>query len=243
MTLRPLALVLLTLGGVCTGQQVGSRDLTSGQWRVPANRAHPPSKEICPVVIASNSDGAIVPADPHEKEHVQISIAEVLPTQLQIGERFELVVRFINLGKSAVRVPWEPDGERVQQVSADGKEESYEVVDLSVDLDQGGGSIELKAAGALFDHPSVPSSFLDVPPGAWVEAKISGTLKCGLSGALCGKFQADTAGKLTAEWYQRELVHRINGCNEDYGNFVVRELKSDPIVVMVDGPSDKRGRD
>ncbi|HVP53568.1 MAG TPA: hypothetical protein VMU45_01135 [Candidatus Eisenbacteria bacterium] len=184
-----------------------------------------------------------MPADPHEKEHVQISIANVLPTQLQIGDRFELVIRFTNLGKSTVRVPWEPDGERVQQVSADGKEEGYEVVDLSVDLDQGKGPIDLKAAGALFDDPRVPSSFLDVPPVAWVEAKISGTLECGLSGPLCGKFRAGTAGKLTARWYQRRLVHRISSCNEDYGNFVVRELESDPIVVMVNGPSDERGRE
>jgi hypothetical protein len=127
----------------------------------------------------------------------------------------------------------------VTRLSGDGKEESYEVVDIELRLGTGnkrGTPVFLKAAGALFAHPERPESYLAVPPGGWGDIRIDGRVACGLSGALCSDFHSDEKGELVAWWYQRELIHRIDGCKEDYGNYVVREIDSKPLNIVVRDP-------
>lgn len=238
MRLHQVALTATLLTSICFAQQVGFRDLTAAAWRVPADHIPRPTQEICPIVNSEVSDGAIVQTDTKQKEHVQIEITEVAPPQLQIGGEFQATVRFENLGKAVVRVPWETDGERVTRMSADGKEESYQVVDISLRLGTGSkreGPVFLKAAGALFAHPDLTSSYLDLPPGTWVDIRIKGRVECGHSGVLCNDVEPDEKGELGALWYEREVTHRVEGCKEDYGNYVIRELESTPKPVVVLG--------
>ena len=209
---------------------------------MPADHIPRPTQESCPIVNSSISNGAIVQTDKKEKEHVQLEIVEVAPKQLQIGGEFQAIVRFENLGKAVVHVPWKTDGERVPRMSADGKEESYEVVDISLRLGTGskrGNPEFLKAAGVLFAHFDLTSSYLELPPGGWADIRIKGRVECGYSGVLCNNFEPDDKGELGAWWYQRERTHRIDGCEENHGNYVIRELDSKPLPVVVRSSSAK----
>lgn len=225
---------------ICFAQQVGLRDFTVTSWRAPADHVSRPTREICPVVNSTVSDGAIVQAavqsDQEEKERVQLVVVDVTPTVLQIGGEFQARVRFENLGKTAVRVPWETDGERVTHMSADGKEESYEVVDINLRLGtdiKHGSPAWLKAAGVLFARSDGASGHLDLPAGSWAEIRIKGKLTCGQSGVLCKDFEPDEKAELSAWWYEREMTHRVDGCKEDHGSYVIRELDSKPLLVVV----------
>jgi len=238
------ALTLTVLSGICVGQLVGSHDFTATSWRVPVDHVPTPTKEICPIVNSTVSDGAIVQPDVKEKENVQLKIVEITPSKLQIGGEFHTTIRIENHGKTVVRVPWETDGERVTRMATDGKEEGYEAVDISLQLGTGsqrGNRVFLKAAGALFANFDLPSSYLDLPPESWADLKIAGRIECRNTGGLCSNFERDERGELGASWYERQVTHRVDGCAEEHGNFVVRELESKirPVTVLDSSASAK----
>ncbi|MFZ0774616.1 MAG: hypothetical protein WCA49_12240 [Candidatus Sulfotelmatobacter sp.] len=179
-------------------------------------------------------------AEKLRKEDLRLSVVELTPSGLQSGANFEAVIRLTNNGGSSVRVPWEVDGEKVVRTSSDGKEEGYEVVDLILALGAGRhrtAPVSLKAAGALFADPELAAGGIELPPGQWVDVKIKGKAECANTGSLCDNIVADDEGELVARWYERVSAHRINGCDEDHGNFVRRELESKPLRVAVRPPT------
>jgi hypothetical protein len=187
------------------------------------------------------SDGAIVQSvEEPTKEYLQLSVGELAPRDLQSGVNFEAVIRLTNAGTSSVRVPWEVDGEKVVRTSSDGKQEGYEVVDLGLALGTGrnrAAPVSLKAAGVLFADPELSAGGIELPPGQWVDIKIKGKAECSNTGSLCDDIVGDDHAELVARWYERVATHRIDGCNEDHGNFVRRELESKPLRIAVRGPN------
>ena len=56
-------------------------------------------------------------------EGLQLTIEQVSPSQLHIGQDFTALLRLKNAGKSTIAIPWEPDGEQVKRRSKDGASE------------------------------------------------------------------------------------------------------------------------
>jgi hypothetical protein len=232
---------VLALAPFCLAQQVGSRDLTLS-WQAPNDHLPSPLSAACPTVNATISEG-LQPKQPAAKEiddkALEFTIAEVTPPELHIGDDFTATVRLKNIGSAEILVPWQPDGERVVRVSPDGKEEMYEVADVTFRLKTGAKnrtSMFLESAGALFAHPDDEASYIKLDPGRWVDIKLKGVVACGLPECPDDAVPDDHA-VLTAWWYQRILAHKVEGCSEDHSSSVVRQLDSAPRSIVVLAPS------
>jgi hypothetical protein len=227
------------------GQLVASRDITSG-WSVPPERVPGPPLDTCPKVnySVSPADGT-KKASPAEGERVALEVVQISPPQLTIGEDFTAVVRFKNAGTSPILVPATANG---AQLAGDADtvgqtEEKYEVADVSFRLATGKDHrtpIFLISAGALFADPNNRSTYVTLAPGNWLEVKLRGVVECGAAKCL-GALEADSAGVLTAWWYQRVLTHKVSGCEENHGSINVREVDSAPLRVVVHN-SVKKGK-
>lgn len=219
----------------CPAQQVGVRDLTTS-WRAPDDHIPPPSPTTCPNVkrTISNGDHAQTSPSP-QSDKLGLTITEIFPPKLRVGEDFTVLVRLKNIGPGKILIPWQPDGEQVAHVSADGTEEKYEVADVSFRLASGGKksvAIPLQSEGALFAQPDDPAAYLAIAPGRWVDIKLKATVACGLDDCR-SDVQADDHAVLTAWWYQRVLTHKVKDCNEDHGVHKIREVDSAPLPVVV----------
>ena len=93
--------------------------------------------------------------------------------------------------------------------------------------------VSLKASGALFADPDLNVGGMELLPGHWVDIRIKGAVECAFTGPICIDFAADGNGELVTRWYERVATHRVDGCDEDHGNFVKRELESVPLRVAV----------
>lgn len=221
-----------------SAQMVGSRDLTSG-WRVPSEHISIP--QSCEKPRSSVMDGEQVDRDRVKTKDLELTIVEISPAKLEIGNDFNASVRLKNVGTTEVVVPSAADGERVLHASADGTEERYEVGDVSFRLTTGkqrGIPVYLNSAGALFADPDDKSSYLSLKPGTWLEIKLHARVECGMEDCM-GDIQPDNKAVLTAWWYQRVLSHRVSGCDETHQSVKVRELDSAPFTVEVKNPSKK----
>ena len=239
-----VGILLLLLGGVGLAQQAGFKDLTSVQSRVPAEHVPGPPLGACPTVKTHVQNGALTPALGAEKQDaVEFTIDSVSP--LHIGGNFTATVRLKNIGTQPLLIPWETDGERVTRVSEDGQKESYQATDIALILKSPGQRPAwLDASAVLFAHPEVKASYLEVPPGQWAEIKINGKLACGEEELPCGKIAPEKNATLTAWWYERELTHQVHDCNEDHGNFVIREMDAKPLPVTVSAtPAEKKSKE
>ncbi len=229
-----LAILCFTLSLSCEAQQVGYRDLTTS-WRAPEDHIPSPPAEDCPNLKRRISEGetAVTPGE-NQAQPLQLTIIEIVPSRLRIGGDFTGTVRLKNTGTSAVRIPWQPDGEKAARVSEDGTEEKYEVADVNFRLGsaQKGAPLPLQSEGALFAYPDDPAAYIEIEPGHWVDIKMKGTVVCGLENCL-GDVKADDHAILTAWWYQRILRHRVKDCTEDHGSYKVRQLDSAPFPVVV----------
>ncbi|HUK24746.1 MAG TPA: hypothetical protein VLV49_09210 [Terriglobales bacterium] len=229
--MRLLAITAI-LSVACFAQQAGSRDLTAS-WRAPSDTIPSPSSSSCP-----NLNSTI--ATPRKSAQstgndLQLSITEISPPQITDRGTFTAVVRLKNAGSARFKIPWQPDGEQLAHISQDGKEESYEVADVTFWLKTGNKSqpaVFLQSEGALFANPADRATYLELAPGGWVEIKMKGVVECGLP-ECAGHIQADDHAILTAWWYQRVLTHRVDGCNEQHSSSSVRELDSIPFPVVV----------
>lgn len=219
------------------GQSAGFKDLSTASSRPPKDQLARPSEETCPVVKSAVDDGAALDSGmEHRDAKVEFSVTETSPKLLRIGSDLTATVRLRNLGSDAIGLPWQTDGETVTRVSANGEEEDFEVADIALRLSSGREQIApvwLSGAGSLFARPGIESSYVRVEPGQWVDVKIRARVQCSNEGLPCGKIVADRHASLTAWWYQRQLTHRIHGCNENHGNFVIRELDSKALRVVV----------
>jgi hypothetical protein len=231
------SLVLLAVGPaqVCLAQESGFRDLTLA-WRAPDDHIPSPPIETCPSVNSTVSGGAQSTDQPTPgPKSLQLTITQIIPSELHIGADFTATVRLKNIGTAGVLIPWQPDGEKVVRISQDGTKEMYEVADVSFRLrtgDKKRAPLIVQSEGALFAHPADPASYLDLAPGGWLEVKLKGTVACGLSECPVEP-EADDHAVLTAWWYQRVLTHRVQGCNEEHGSSAVREVDSAPFPVAV----------
>lgn len=236
-----VGIFLLVLGGAGLAQQAGLKDLTTVQSRVPAEHVPGPPLGACPTVKTHVLNGTSTRAVGAERQNtVEFTIDHVSP--LHIGGDFTATVRLKNIGAQPLWVPWETDGEQVTRVSDDGQKESYEVADIALILKSAAQPRPawLDASAALFAHPQVQSSYLEVPPGQWAEIMIKGKLACGEEELPCGKITPERNATLTAWWYQRELTHQVHDCNDDHGNTVIREMDSKPLPVTVSAAAPAR---
>jgi hypothetical protein len=219
-------------------QLVASRDLTSG-WRVPSEHIALP--ETCDKPRSSVMDGEQVDRDSVKTKDLELTIVEISPAKLEIGNDFNATVRLKNVGTKAVPLPAAADGERVLHTSADGTEETYEVGDISFRVLTGkshGIPVYLNSAGALFANPDDKASYVALEPGKWLEIKLHARVECGMEDCM-GEIEPDSKAVLTAWWYQRVLSHKVNGCEETHGSYIVRELDSAPFTVEVTSPAPK----
>ena len=227
------AVLGLGVVAVCPAQQAGFRDLTTS-WRAPDDHIPPPSSATCPSVNRTVSNGSQVEGRaPTDK--IELTVAEISPPQLRVAEGFTATVRLKNIGAAKILIPWQPDGEHVTHVSADGTEEKYEVADVSFRLTASGKksiAIPLQSEGALFAQPGDPAAYLGIDPGHWVDIKLKATVACGLDNCE-SEVKADDHAVLTAWWYQRVLTHKVKDCTEDHGAYTVREVDSAPFTVVV----------
>jgi hypothetical protein len=229
-----LTLFSFMLCAFAQAQQAGSRDLTIS-WRAPEDHVAPPSSSCDQVnsTVARDSQPAKPPSI--NEKGLQLTIAQIAPPELTNGADFTATVRLKNIGTSKVLVPWQPDGEQATRVSQDGKEERYEVADVTFRLKTGNKSrapMFLDSQGALFANPDDPATYLELTPGRWVDIKLKGTVECGLPECPV-RIHPDDHAILTAWWYQRVLTHKVEGCNENHGSNSVRELDSAPFSVVV----------
>jgi len=238
VTKLAVAAVLSTgLAALCSAQQAGFRDLTTS-WRVPADHVPSPSSATCPNLRSTVSDGEIAQApagSPASADKIELTVAEISPPKLRVGGVFIATVRLKNIGADKILIPWQPDGEQVAHVSADGTEEKYEVADISFRLTASAKksiAIPLQSEGALFAQPGDPAAYLAISPGRWVDIKLKATVSCGLDNCE-SEVKADDHAVLTAWWYQRVLTHRVKDCTEDHGAYKVREVDSAPFTVVV----------
>jgi hypothetical protein len=240
--IAPLTLFLLAAPSLSFAQQTGYRDLTLS-WRAPDDHIPSPSMTSCPSPKATISHGAVVNGVPIESrtpdppDKVELTITEIVPGKLQIGQSFTATVRVKNMGSSTLKIPWQPDGEQATRASQDGTEEQYEVADVTFRLVTAGHKNSptlLTSEGALFANPSDPMTYIEIAPNRWVDIKLSGTVECGLERCL-GEIEPDDHAVLTAWWYQRLLTHRVKDCAEDHGSYEVRELNSQPFPVAIHG--------
>jgi hypothetical protein len=234
-------IAVLALTPLCLAQEIGSRDLTLA-WEAPNDHLPSPLSAACPTVNSTISPG-VQSKQPAAKnlddKSLEFTIAEVTPPELHIGDDFTATVRLKNIGSAEILLPWQPDGERVVRVSPDGKEEMYEVADVTFRLKTGAkhrAPMFLESAGALFAHPEDEASYIKLDPGRWVDVKLKGVLTCGLPECPDDAVPDDHA-VLTAWWYQRILTHKVEGCNEDHGSSVVRQLDSAPRSIVVLAPA------
>ncbi|HUK46821.1 MAG TPA: hypothetical protein VLW06_04480 [Terriglobales bacterium] len=234
-----MAFTSLFFAAAASAQMAAFRDLTSGS-RVPGEHLSIP--ESC-----EKSDSTIEDSTPQAgsnepgNQALQLTIVEVSPAKLEIGNDFNASVRLKNIGSTPVLLPAAADGERVVRTSADGTEEKYEVGDVSFRLLTGKERkipVYLNSAGALFADPDDKSSYLSLDPGKWLEMKLHARVECGLENCVA-HLQPDSKAVLTAWWYQRILTHRVNGCTESHGSIKIRELDSNPFSVVVRNPSAK----
>jgi hypothetical protein len=239
-TMSLTSLLAVCLVNFCPAQQVGSRDLTLS-WQAPNDHLPSPLSAACPTVNSTISPGAQTQepaAKAIDDKALEFTIAEVDPPELHIGDDFTATVRLKNIGSAEILVPWQPDGERVVRVSPDGKEEMYEVADVTFRLKTGArhrAPMFLESAGALFAHPDDEASYVKLDPGRWVDVKLKGVLTCGLP-ECPDTAVPDEHAVMTAWWYQRILTHKVEGCSEDHGSSVVRQLDSAPRSVVVLAP-------
>jgi hypothetical protein len=235
LKLAVAGIVGIGLSAACLAQQAGSRDLTAA-WRAPEDHLSPPSSTACDQVNSTISHDPRAGRPPSINEKgLRLTIASVVPSELNAGDGFVATVRLRNVGSHKVMVPWQPDGEQVTRISADGKQESYEVADVTFRLKTGKKSqapMFLQSDGALFANPADHATYLELAPGRWVDVKLKGMVECGLP-ECPGRIQADDHAIMTAWWYQRVLTHKVDGCNEDHGSSSVRELDSGPFPVVV----------
>ena len=233
--------LLLALGSacLCPAQSVGSRDLTIS-WRAPDDHVPSPSSSSCPNASSTIShDPDKIPAV--TETGLKLTIAEVNPPTLNIGDDFTATVRLKNTSAANVLVPWQPDGEQVTRISPDGQAEAYEVADVTFRLKTGNKSrapLFLESNGALFASPEDHASYARLAPGQWVDIKLSGKVVCGLPECPAHAVP-DEHAILTAWWYQRVLTHKVEGCKENHGSRTVRELDSVPFPVVVQSPGSK----
>jgi hypothetical protein len=228
-------------------QEVGSRDVTVS-WRVPQDHVASPTPEKCPNLKSTISgDAAKDPADhsstPSDNgKSLQLTIANIEPVQLRIGEDFTATVLLKNIGNAPILFPWEPDGEHVVRVSPDGTEEKYEVADVNFKLatsaDKKGPPIFIQSYGALFAHPDNRSSYIEISPGQWISIKLKGNVDCAFQ-ECPGSIHPSEHAILTALLYQRVLTHSVKECDEDHGSQGIRELNSVPFSVILQEPVDQ----
>jgi hypothetical protein len=238
MKLRILAsaIWLCCLSGLGFAQQAGVKDLTVVDSHVPAEHVPGPSIGECPTVNSGITNPARKPdvGRTTANDSLELSVNKV--SALHVGEPFTATVRLKNLGSSTVMVPWETDGERVTRISESGQEENYEATDIALILKSADAKQKimwLEGGGALFAHPDIKTSYLEIPAGQWVDVKVKGTLSCAHEDLPCAKIKPDPHGLITAWWYQRELTHQVHDCNDDHGNTVIRELDSKELPVVV----------
>jgi hypothetical protein len=239
MKLLCSAALVFALALPCFAQQAGFRDLTLS-WRAPDDHL-PPPPEHCSSVNSTFSKGAMVKgvqtpsAAPEQRDKIEISIVELTPAKLRVGDAFTATVRVKNAGAQSFNIPWQPDGEQATKMSQDGTEEEYEVADVTFRLVTGekkNTPTPLESDGALFARTSDPSTYIEIPPGHWVEIKLKGAAECGLDRCLT-EVKPDQQAVLTAWWYERVLTHKVKDCNEDHGSYEVREADSAPFHVAI----------
>jgi hypothetical protein len=219
-------------------QMAAFLDLTQGS-RVPSE--HLSVSQTCEKPNSSIAEMPAQAGGESESKALQLTIVEILPAKLEIGNDFTATVRLKNTGDAALLLPEIPDGERVLRTSTDRTEEKYDVGDVSFRLLTGkhtGIPVILDSAGALFADPEDKSSYLTLAPGKWLDIRLHGRVECGLENCAAD-IHADDAGVLTAWWYERVLSHRVSGCNETHGSSKVREVDSAPFKVVVRNPPSK----
>jgi hypothetical protein len=215
-------------------QQAGYRDLTIS-WRAPQDHVPSPSQENCPTVHFTTSPAPQTLPGPSSRAGLRLTILQVSPPQLHIGQDFTAVLRLKNSGPATIAIPWQPDGEQVTRISKDGASEKYEVADVTLRLHSGGKGrlpIFLQTYGALFADPETHTGYMDLRPGYWLDFKVSGSVACGLPDCP-GDIETDSHAVLSAWWYQRILTHTVDGCSEDHGSSLVRQLDSEPRPISI----------
>jgi hypothetical protein len=226
-------------GGIAAQAQMAAfRDLTQGS-RVPGERlsipatCDKPGSTIADLPSRDSNDGGA-------KAKLELTIVQVSPAKLEIGNDFTASVRLKNVGDAPILVPATADGEQLRAASNPDTEERYEVGDVSFRLLSGKAKIAvyLDSSGALFANPDDKASYLELAPGKWLDLKTHARVECGLENCVA-QIQPDNKAVLTAWWYQRVLVHRVTGCAETHGSVKVRELDSAPFSVVVKNPSAK----
>lgn len=235
-----LAVIVSTaaLSLIAHAQMAAFRDLTQGS-RVPSE--HLSVSQTCEKANSSIAEMPSQAGSENDSKALQLTIVEVLPATLEIGNDFSATVRLKNTGESALLVPAVPDGERVLRTSTDRTEEKYDVGDVSFRLLTGKHRdipVILDSGGALFADPDDKNSYLALAPGKWLDIRLHGRVECGLENCVAD-IHADDAAVLTAWWYERVLSHRVSGCDETHGSSKVREVDSAPFKVEVRNPPSK----
>ena len=231
-----LLLIIASLSAVALGQSAGTKDLTLDSPQPPSDHLPRPSTEACPQVNTGISDGSSGRTAKTVSSDLELSIPKVTPPVLHMGEVFTAIVRVKNVSTNEISLPWEANGESVARVGNGADQEEYEAVDIALRLKSGTNQkapVWLNTSGALFAHPEVQSTYVVLKPSEWVDVKLRGKVECGHEGLPCGKIVPDKRATLSAWWYQRQLIHSIHGCDENYGNSVIRELESKPQQVAV----------
>ena len=233
------ALVFCSIAG--QAQMAAFRDLTQGS-RVPSEHLSIPTSCDKPDSSIADSPSPASNDAAGQSKSLELTIVQVSPAKLEIGNDFTASVRLKNVGNVAILIPAIADGEQLQPASNPASEEKYEVGDVSFRLLSGKGKIAvyLDSSGALFADPDNKASYLELAPGKWLDIKTHARVECGLENCAA-EIHPDNKAVLTAWWYQRVLVHRVSGCAETHGSVKVRELDSAPFTVVVKNPAEHTG--
>lgn len=236
-TAAGLVLLMIAAFSVAAHAQMAAfRDLTQGS-RVPGERLSIPTSCNKPDSTIADSPA---PEAGSQTKNLELTIVQVSPAKLEIGNDFTASVRLKNVGDASILVPATADGEQLRLALNPNSEEKYEVGDVSFRLLSGKSKIAiyLDSSGALFANPDDKASYLELAPGKWLDIKTHARVECGLEDCIA-QIQPDNKAVLTAWWYQRVLVHRVSGCAETHGSVKVRELDSAPFTIVVKNPSAK----
>jgi hypothetical protein len=232
---RGAALLVATAvlsSGMASGQRVAFHDFASEKSTAPATRTWTPSGKSCPGTNDQFIEIACGSQRSPEPEKLSLSIEEVRPNVLHIGDQFEVTVRLDNVGQTVVRVPWQTFGPDTMQVSSDGATASHQEVGLLLRLESAGKSNSVGGKVNLYANPVLGWSYVDLAPGNWVTIRLVGRVHCA-DDSSCKEIRPDRHAKLSARWFEYLYQRTVKNCVPSETNLTSRKIDSRPVSVAL----------
>jgi len=214
-------LVVLSLAGAASAQEVGSKNLTSPaevQQATQANANLEPQFNECKELTGPGFVDGFTRDRDNKPRKLRVELVKISTLKLVLGSEITAIAKLQNVDRKSIQIPWSTDFRTI----SDGQSAydlAWEVAEFRMSIrDRQNPHYYDKlvmTSPPLYASKFVPGSYLTMKPGEWITAQISFKV------AVRRSFEKLDLGtnKLALEWFHTARTRVVKDCGVTLGYF------------------------